>query len=128
MAARGPLNREDLESKSLVDLKAIAAATGVNVEGRSKEAYIEAIAGAGKSSSDDAGSRVIRSRRTVATPDIEELLGEIESDSNDGTEAAPRPPRTPRPANNEDETRTDERPPRPDRNNQNNAQIGRAHV
>ena len=96
MATQPSPDRSVLEAKTREDLQTIARAQGVAVSARaSKTALIEAItAGAGSGSASTtanppanppasppttAPSRVVRSRRTVATPDDDfaDLLGEF---------------------------------------------------
>ncbi len=83
MAIKPSPDRTDLESKTREDLQTIAKVKGVEVSARaSKSALIEAIMGdvaPTSSPSSSSGTRVVRSRRTVATPtdDFEDLLGEF---------------------------------------------------
>ena len=84
MAIKPSPDRTDLESKTREDLQTIAKVKGVEVSARaSKSALIEAIMGdvapTSSPSSSSSGTRVVRSRRTVATPsdDFEDLLGEF---------------------------------------------------
>jgi transcription termination factor Rho len=103
MAIKPSPDRSDLESKTREDLQTIAKVKGVDTPTRAtKAALIEAIMGDTPSSSDSSvatatsetpGSRAVRSRRTVATPedDFEELLGEFvaEPKSETRTETVP---------------------------------------
>ncbi len=83
MATQPSPDRSVLEAKTREDLQTIARAQGVAVSARaSKSALIEAItAGASASAGvpEAPTSRVVRSRRTVATPDDDfaDLLGEF---------------------------------------------------
>lgn len=89
MAVRPTPDRSDLESKSREDLQTIAKVKGVEVSARAtKAALIESIMGESPSDASSNGngaesSRVVRSRRTVATPDddFEDLLGEFVADA-----------------------------------------------
>jgi transcription termination factor Rho len=89
MAAKPTPDRSDLESKTREDLQTIAKVKGVDVTARaSKSALIEAIMGdipQAQPVPDRAvpeSTRVVRSRRTVATPtgDFEDLIGEFASE------------------------------------------------
>jgi transcription termination factor Rho len=89
MAAKPTPDRSDLESKTREDLQTIAKVKGVDVTARaSKSALIEAIMGevpqAQPASARVASesTRVVRSRRTVATPndDFDDLVGEFASE------------------------------------------------
>ncbi len=98
MAIKPSPDRTDLESKTREDLQTIAKVKGVEVSARaSKSALIEAIMGdvapTSSPSSSSSGTRVVRSRRTVATPtdDFEDLLGEF-------TEAPAPAPASPTPS------------------------------
>jgi transcription termination factor Rho len=91
MAIKPSPDRSDLESKTREDLQTIAKVKGVDAPTRAtKAALIEAIMGDppssdnstspdGASASASNGTRAVRSRRTVATPedDFEDLLGEF---------------------------------------------------
>ena len=80
MAIKPSPDRTDLESKTREDLQTIAKVKGVEVSARaSKSALIEAIMGDVAPTSSSSSTRVVRSRRTVATPsdDFEDLLGEF---------------------------------------------------
>ncbi|MGC8498672.1 MAG: transcription termination factor Rho [Acidimicrobiales bacterium] len=90
MAITPSPERSDLESKSRDDLLVIAKVKGVDVGARAtKTTLIDAIMGDAMSS-----SRTVRSRRTVATPpveDFEDLIGEF-------APSVPTPPRAEPPA------------------------------
>jgi transcription termination factor Rho len=97
MAIKPSPDRSDLESKTREDLQTIAKVKGVEAPARAtKAALIEAIMGdVPPSSNGDGphsngaepastnGSRAVRSRRTVATPedDFEDLLGEFATEA-----------------------------------------------
>src|SRR5580692_9858936 len=90
MAEKPSPDRSDLESKTREDLQTIAKVKGVDVTARaSKASLIEAIMGdvAPKSVTTpvaaDSTTRVVRSRRTVATPtdDFDELVSEFAADA-----------------------------------------------
>ncbi|MGA2294265.1 MAG: transcription termination factor Rho [Acidimicrobiales bacterium] len=89
MAEKPSPDRSDLESKTREDLQTIAKVKGVDVTARaSKASLIEAIMGEVSPSpvttavATESPSRVVRSRRTVATPadDFEELVSEFASE------------------------------------------------
>ncbi|MGC1418935.1 MAG: transcription termination factor Rho [Acidimicrobiales bacterium] len=89
MAEKPSPDRSDLESKTREDLQTIAKVKGVDVTARaSKASLIEAIMGevsptsATSSVATESPSRVVRSRRTVATPadDFDELVSEFASE------------------------------------------------
>jgi transcription termination factor Rho len=87
MAVKPTPDRADLESKSREDLQTIAKVKGVEISARAtKAALIESIMGEAPtpSSSNEAPSRAVRSRRVVATPedDFEDLLGEFVADAS----------------------------------------------
>ena len=91
MAIKPSPDRSDLESKTREDLQTIAKVKGVEAPARAtKAALIEAIMGDAPLSSNGAepastnGSRAVRSRRTVATPedDFEDLLGEFAAEAS----------------------------------------------
>ena len=92
MATKPSPDRSDLESKTREDLHTIAKVKGVDVGVRaSKAALIEAIMGddmrpvaASAPPVAETSSRAVRSRRTVATPDVdfEDLLGEFVADAH----------------------------------------------
>jgi len=97
MAIKPSPDRSDLESKSRDDLVTIAKIKGVDLGARAtKTALIDAIMGdpASNGSVSADGSRAVRSRRTVATPedDFEDLIGEFASDT--ATPASPAPVET----------------------------------
>jgi transcription termination factor Rho len=96
MAIKPSPDRSDLESKTREDLQTIAKVKGVEAPTRAtKAALIEAIMGDVPPSTNGAepastnGSRAVRSRRTVATPedDFEDLLGEFAAEAT--VESAP---------------------------------------
>ena len=102
MAIKPSPDRSDLESKTREDLQTIAKVKGVEAPARAtKAALIEAIMGDLPTSTNGAepdlnGSRAVRSRRTVATPedDFEDLLGEFVAEAPVGAPAstpAPEP-------------------------------------
>jgi len=81
-------DRSDLESKSREDLQAIVKLTGAEVSARaSKATLIETIMGAtsgdaARSETAPRSTRVVRSRRTVATPeDFDSLVNEFSADA-----------------------------------------------
>ncbi len=89
MAEKPSPDRSDLESKTREDLQTIAKVKGVDVTARaSKASLIEAIMGEVSPSpvttavATESPSRVVRSRRTVATPadDFDELVSEFASE------------------------------------------------
>ena len=90
MAIKPSPDRSDLESKTREDLQTIAKVKGVEAPARAtKAALIEAIMGDAPLATNGAepastnGSRAVRSRRTVATPedDFEDLLGEFAAEA-----------------------------------------------
>jgi transcription termination factor Rho len=100
MAIKPSPDRSDLESKTREDLQTIAKVKGVEAPTRAtKAALIEAIMGDVPPSTNGAepastnGSRAVRSRRTVATPedDFEDLLGEFVAEPTPETRADPVP-------------------------------------
>jgi transcription termination factor Rho len=91
MAEKPSPDRSDLESKTREDLQTIAKVKGVDVTARaSKASLIEAIMGdvapspVATAVAADATNRVVRSRRTVATPsdDFDELVSEFSAEAN----------------------------------------------
>jgi transcription termination factor Rho len=103
MAVKPSPDRSDLESKTREDLQTIAKVKGVDVNARaSKASLIEAIMGDVPPTSvttvaaAESGTRVVRSRRTVAMPadDFDELVSEfaaetkVESNGADTSSAA----------------------------------------
>jgi transcription termination factor Rho len=105
MAVKPSPDRSDLESKTREDLQTIAKVKGVDVSARaSKASLIEAIMGdvsptpVTTVAAAESGTRVVRSRRTVAMPadDFDELVSEfaaetkVESNGAD-TSSAPLP-------------------------------------
>jgi transcription termination factor Rho len=105
MAVKPSPDRSDLESKTREDLQTIAKVKGVDVSARaSKASLIEAIMGDGSPTpvttvaAAESGTRVVRSRRTVAMPadDFDELVSEFAAESKVesngvGTPSAPLP-------------------------------------
>jgi transcription termination factor Rho len=103
MAVKPSPDRSDLESKTREDLQTIAKVKGVDVTSRaSKASLIEAIMGdvapqpITTSVAAESTTRVVRSRRTVATPsdDFDELANEFSGDTKthsngSETESAP---------------------------------------
>jgi transcription termination factor Rho len=103
MAEKPSPDRSDLESKTREDLQTIAKVKGVDVTSRaSKASLIEAIMGdvapqpITTSVAAESTTRVVRSRRTVATPsdDFDELANEFSGDTKthsngSETESAP---------------------------------------
>jgi transcription termination factor Rho len=98
MAIKPAPDRSDLESKSREDLQTIAKVKGVDAPARATKAVlIEAIMSDLPDSSDRpdsssaSGSRAVRSRRTVATPDddFDDLLGEFVADVKPETASPP---------------------------------------
>jgi transcription termination factor Rho len=98
MAIKPAPDRSDLESKSREDLQTIAKVKGVDAPARATKAVlIEAIMSDLPDSSDRpdsssaSGSRAVRSRRTVATPDddFDDLLGEFVADAKPETASPP---------------------------------------
>jgi transcription termination factor Rho len=112
MAAKPTPDRSDLESKTREDLQTIAKVKGVDVTARaSKSALIEAIMGDGPQPAParvaPESTRIVRSRRTVATPsdDFEDLVGEFATDivpekTSEPATSEPEPVATPVPSNN----------------------------
>jgi transcription termination factor Rho len=109
MAIKPSPDRSDLESKTREDLQTIAKVKGVEAPARAtKAALIEAIMGDAPLATNGAepastnGSRAVRSRRTVATPedDFEDLLGEFaaEAQVDSAPSAAPSSVPAPEPA------------------------------
>jgi transcription termination factor Rho len=100
MAEKPSPDRSDLESKTREDLQTIAKVKGVDVTARaSKASLIEAIMGdvapkpVTTSVAAESTTRVVRSRRTVATPadDFDELVSEFAADTkshSNGAEAS----------------------------------------
>jgi transcription termination factor Rho len=103
MAVKPSPDRSDLESKTREDLQTIAKVKGVDVNARaSKASLIEAIMGdvsptpVTTVAAAESGTRVVRSRRTVAMPadDFDELVSEfaaetkVESNGADTSSAA----------------------------------------
>jgi transcription termination factor Rho len=103
MAVKPSPDRSDLESKTREDLQTIAKVKGVDVSARaSKASLIEAIMGdvsptpVTTVAAAESGTRVVRSRRTVAMPadDFDELVSEfaaetkVESNGADTSSAA----------------------------------------
>jgi transcription termination factor Rho len=106
MAIKPSPDRSDLESKTREDLQTIAKVKGVEAPARAtKAALIEAIMGDVPLSSNGAepattnGSRAVRSRRTVATPedDFEDLLGEFAAEARVDTASSATPSSVPAP-------------------------------
>jgi transcription termination factor Rho len=106
MAVKPSPDRSDLESKTREDLQTIAKVKGVDVSARaSKASLIEAIMGdvsptpVTTVAAAESGTRVVRSRRTVAMPadDFDELVSEfagdtkVESNGADTSSASPSP-------------------------------------
>jgi transcription termination factor Rho len=141
MAIKPSPDRSDLESKSREDLQTIAKVKGVEASARAtKASLIEAIMGEAPVSasvatasvtgseepSTSSGSRAVRSRRTVATPndDFEDLLGEFATDSkvesSPAAETAVNEPATDKPAPRQYNQPRPERQPRDFSNDSNN--------
>jgi transcription termination factor Rho len=107
MAVKPSPDRSDLESKTREDLQTIAKVKGVDVSARaSKASLIEAIMGdvsptpVTTVAAAESGTRVVRSRRTVAMPadDFDELVSEFSAETKNESNGADTSSPLPSPA------------------------------